>query len=138
MIKQLFTFLSVGVLATALQYGLTVLLVLGGLLSLVVASTVAFLLSAAFNYAANARLTFARQGTQLLDRAQQLRFAFMVALGCALNALVLRVLLEFGLHAVPAQLLATGGVLVSNFTISRLWVFRKRESGPASAIPPCH
>lgn len=125
LIAQLFSFLSVGVLATLLQYLLTAGLVLAGWLSLVPASTVSFLISAAFNYWANARLTFATQGNHVSNLAQQLRFVAMVAVGCALNAGLLRIAVALGLHAVPSQLIATAGVLVSNFALSRLWVFRK-------------
>jgi putative flippase GtrA len=125
LIAQLFSFLSVGVLATLLQYLLTAGFVLAGWLPLVAASTVAFLVSAAFNYWANARLTFAKQGSHVTNRSQQLRFAAMVALGCALNAGLLRVALALGLHPVLSQLIATAGVLASNFMLSRLWVFRK-------------
>ncbi len=125
LLAQLCSFLSVGALATGLQYLLTLMMVMAGALSLVAASTLAFLISAAFNYWANARLTFARQGRPANDRAQQLRFAAMVALGCALNAMLLRLALSLGLHGVLSQLLATAGVLASNFAISRLWVFRK-------------
>ncbi|MCE4557557.1 GtrA family protein [Roseateles cellulosilyticus] len=125
MIAQLFSFLSVGALATLLQYGLTALLVLAGWLTLVAASTLAFLVSAAFNYWANARLTFAAQGSHVTNRAQQLRFAAMVAVGCALNAALLRAAVGLGLHPVVSQVAATAGVLVSNFALSRLWVYRK-------------
>lgn len=125
MIAQLLSFLSVGVLATGLQYLLTAGMVLAGWLPLVQASTVAFLISAAFNYWANARMTFAAQGSQVRDRSQQLRFVAMVALGCALNAGLLRIAVSLGLHPVLSQFAATAGVLVSNFTLSRLWVFRK-------------
>lgn len=125
--RQLLSFLSVGALATALQYVLTLLMVLVGGVALVPASTVAFLISAAFNYWANARLTFARQGGPVGDRSQQLRFLVMVALGCALNAVLLQLALGVGLHGVASQLLATAGVLASNFAISRLWVFRRRR-----------
>lgn len=123
--NQLLSFLSVGVLATGLQYLLTAGLVLAGWLPLVGASTAGFLASAAFNYWANARLTFSRQSSPVRNRGQQLRFLAMVAWGCALNAGLLRIAVALGLHAVPAQLLATAGVLASNFTLSRLWVFRK-------------
>lgn len=125
MVAQLLSFLSVGVLATGLQYALTAGLVLAGLLPMVPASTVAFLASAGFNYWANARTTFATQGSPARNRAQQLRFAAMVALGCALNAALLRLALALGLHPVLSQLAATAGVLASNFALSRLWVFRK-------------
>ncbi len=125
MIAQLFSFLSVGVLATGLQYLLTAGLVLADCLPLVAASTVGFLVSAAFNYWANARLTFAAQGQRAGNGAQQLRFAAMVAVGCALNAGVLRAAVGLGAHAVLAQLLATAAVLASNFVLSRHWVFRR-------------
>lgn len=125
LIAQLFSFLSVGVLATGLQYALTAGLTLAGWLPLVPASTVGFLISAAFNYWANARMTFAAQGHAAGNRAQQLRFAVMVALGCAMNAVLLGVAVSLGLHPVFSQLVATAGVLASNFTLSRLWVFRK-------------
>lgn len=125
MIAQLLSFLSVGALATLLQYLLTACLVLVGWLSLVPASTVAFLISAAFNYWANARLTFARQGSHVTNRSQQLRFAAMVSLGCGLNAGLLRIGVGLGLHPVPAQVVATAGVLISNFALSRFWVFRR-------------
>lgn len=125
MITQLFSFLSVGLLATGLQYALTAGLVLAGWLPLVPASTVGFLVSAVFNYLANARVTFASQGSPARNRMQQIRFVLMVALGCALNAGLLRIAVSLGLHPVLGQLFATAGVLASNFTLSRLWVFRK-------------
>lgn len=125
LIAQLFSFLTVGALATALQYALTALLVMAGWLPLVPASTVSFLTAAAVNYWANARLTFAAQGHHVADRGQQLRFAAMVALGCTLNAGLLRGAVALGLHPVLSQLIATAGVLASNFTLSRLWVFRR-------------
>lgn len=125
LIAQLFSFLSVGVLATGLQYLLTAGLVLAGGWSVVPASTVGFLVSAVFNYWANARMTFAAQGNPVRNRAQQLRFASMVALGCAMNAGLLRLAVALGLHPVLGQLVATAGVLASNFMLSRLWVFRK-------------
>ncbi|MFG6416583.1 GtrA family protein [Roseateles sp. DC23W] len=125
MIAQLFSFLSIGALATLLQYALTAGFTLAGWLPLVAASTVAFMISAAFNYWANARLTFASQGSHAGNRPQQLRFLLMVALGCALNAGLLQVALALGLHPVLSQLLATAGVLASNFLLSRAWVFRR-------------
>lgn len=125
LVAQLVSFLSVGALATGLQYALTAVLVLSGLLPMVAASTVGFLISAAFNYWANARLTFAAQGSPVRNRSQQLRFVAMVALGCTLNATLLRAALALGLHPVLSQLAATAGVLASNFALSRLWVFRK-------------
>lgn len=125
LIAQLLSFISIGALATGLQYLLTAGLVLAVGLPLIAASTTSFLISAVFNYWANARLTFATQGGQISDPRQQLRFVTMVALGCALNAALLHVAVMLGAHPVLAQLTATAGVLASNFMLSRLWVFRK-------------
>ena len=125
---QLLSFLSIGALATLVQYAVTALLVLAGGLPMVPASTLGFLLSAIFNYWANARFTFAAQASSASNPQQQLRFILMVGLGCALNAGLLRVALALGLHPVVSQLIATAGVLASNFTLGRLWVFRKRPA----------
>lgn len=125
MITQLLSFLSIGALATLLQYALTAGLVLAGALSLVPASTVGFLISAVFNYWANSRLTFAAQSHEIWNRAQQLRFVAMATLGLSLNAALLWLASAAGMHPVFAQIAATAGVLACNFTLSRLWVFRK-------------
>ncbi|MFG6428498.1 GtrA family protein [Roseateles sp. LYH14W] len=125
LIAQLFSFLSVGALATALQYAIATLLALAAGLDLVAASTIGFLISAVFNYWANARLTFAAQSNHTRDRGQQLRFAAMVVLGCAMNAVLLRIAVSLGMHAVLAQLIATAGVLAANFALGHLWVFRR-------------
>ena len=125
---QLLSFLSIGALATLLQYAITALMVLAGWLPMVQASTLGFLLSAIFNYWANARFTFAAQASSVSNRRQQLRFILMVGVGCALNAGLLRLALALGLHPVVSQLIATVGVLVTNFALGRLWVFRKHPS----------
>lgn len=125
MIAQLLSFLGVGLLATGLQYAVTAGLVLAGLLPLLEASTVGSLAGAALSYWANARRTFADQSSPVQDRRQQLRFAALVALGCLLNAVCLKLGLVLGLHPVAAQMVATAAVLASNFSISRLWVYRR-------------
>ncbi len=125
MLTQFVSFALVGLLATSLQYALTAVLVLTGLLSLAPASTLGFLVSATFNYWANATRTFAAHAKPANNRVQQFRFAMMVAVGCACNAGLIILASRAGVSAVPSQLLATFGVLCANFALSRLWVFRR-------------
>jgi putative flippase GtrA len=122
---QLLSFLSIGALATLLQYLIAALLVLLAGTNMVAASTIGFLISAMFNYWANARFTFLAQGSAVGNRRQQLRFVLMVALGCLLNAVLLRIALGWAVHPAAAQVAATLGVLASNFAVSRLWVYRR-------------
>lgn len=124
-IAQLLSFLGVGLLATVLQYAVTAALVLAHLMPLLMASTLGSLGGAVLSYWANARRTFADQSSPVRNRRQQLRFAAMVTLGCALNAAYLKLGLVLGLHPVAAQMMATVGVLAGNFSVSRLWVYRR-------------
>jgi len=132
-IAQLLSFLGVGLLATVLQYAVTAGLVLAQLLPLLAASTVGSLAGAVLSYWVNARRTFADQSSPVRDRRQQLRFAAMVALGCGLNAAYLKLGLVLGLHPVAAQMMATVGVLAGNFSVSRLWVYRRSPPGRPDA-----
>ncbi len=123
--RSFLRFLLVGGGATLLQY-----LIMAALMALcevpaVRASTIGFLLSAIFNYWANARFTFAAQGGH---RRSILRFAVTLCAGLAINALVLYAFKKMGAAIWLAQLIATGVVLVWNYTINAIWTFRKRHS----------
>lgn len=126
-------FALVGGAATAFHYAVAAALSLSGLTTVVVGSTIGFVLSALGNYALNARFTF---GTTAANAGQGLRFFTTVALGCLLNAAILKGALGLGLHAVPAQLLATALVLAWNFAISSWWVFKPAtRSNPVAPSP---
>jgi putative flippase GtrA len=122
-------FVLVGGTATAFHYAVAAALSLSGLTTVVVGSTIGFVLSALLNYGLNARYTF---GTAAANAGQGLRFFVTVATGCLLNAAILKGAIGLGLHAVPAQLLATALVLAWNFVISSVWVFR--PAAPPSPI----
>ena len=72
-------------------------------------------------YLLNRRYTFAssRSHVQALPR-----FALMAALGAVLNGVLVGLLSAAGLYFLLAQVLATGLILVINFVVSKLWIFR--------------
>jgi putative flippase GtrA len=113
----------VGGVATAFHYCVAALLATTGLVPVVAASTIGFMLSALLNYQLNANFTF---NTAAADLGQAARFAFTVISGCLINAVVLQSGIKLGLHPVAAQVLATLVVLAWNFSMSCIWIFRRK------------
>jgi putative flippase GtrA len=72
-------------------------------------------------YLLNHRYTFAssRSHAQTLPR-----FALMAAVGAVLNGALVGLLSAAGLYFLLAQVIATGVILVINFIVSKLWIFR--------------
>jgi putative flippase GtrA len=72
-------------------------------------------------YLLNRRYTFAssRSHAQALPR-----FALMAAAGAALNGALVGLLSGAGVYFLLAQVIATGAILVINFVLSKLWIFR--------------
>ncbi|MFT3735562.1 MAG: GtrA family protein [Rhodocyclaceae bacterium] len=122
--RSFFSFLLVGGGATLLQYLIMALLLWTTNLSATVASSTGFLISAVFNYWANARFTF---GGQHDHRASALRFVVTLCAGLAINALSLALLQAAGVPVWLAQLVATGIVFIWNYLINAIWTFRKRQ-----------
>jgi putative flippase GtrA len=122
-LRSLLSFLAVGGFATAVHYALTSGLVLLAGLPLVPASAIGFAISALANYLLNARLTF--RSTQA-HRSTAPRFVATAGTGLLINSMLLSFLTTLGLHAIPAQILTTLGVLIWNYTINGLWTFKRR------------
>jgi putative flippase GtrA len=72
-------------------------------------------------YLLNRRYTFASKRSHA---ATLPRFALMAALGAVLNGVLVGLLSAAGLYFLLAQVLATAGILVINFIVSKLWIFR--------------
>ena len=51
------------------------------------------------------------------------RFLLMAAFGVALNATIVGILTRLELHYLAAQLVATSIVLLTNYIVSKTWVF---------------
>ncbi len=122
-LRSLFAFLLVGGAATLVHYVLMALLVLAGV-PVVPASATGFALSAVCNYLLNERLTF-RSGAP--RRITAPRFAVVALSGLLLNHVLLTLFIAAGLPAIPAQLLATTGVIVWNYCIHGAWTFSPRR-----------
>ena len=114
-------FLLVGAGATALQYVILVTLVQTHRTTPLIASTIGFAASAAFNYLANRSFTFRSRGRH---RASVPRFAVVSLVGLALNAVVLGLFHEgLHIHYLAAQVVATSVTLAWNFWFNRHWTF---------------
>ncbi len=120
-VGQFGRFLAVGAAATALQYGILWSLVTGLHIPPVTASTVGYSCSALLNYALNRRLTFS---SGIGHSTGLPRFIAGTILGLGLNGGLMWIGMRAGLGYVAAQLIATGGTTLSNFTLAKLWVFR--------------
>jgi putative flippase GtrA len=73
-------------------------------------------------YLLNRRYTFAATSR---SHAQALpRFALMAGAGAVLNGVLVGLLSGAGMYFLLAQVLATGVILVINFIVSKLWIFR--------------
>ncbi|UGQ46559.1 GtrA family protein [Massilia endophytica] len=117
-------FILVGGCATALHYLTAFACVVLFAVPVLAASGIGFVLSAAANYLANARFTFRSAAAH---RSAAPRFAIVACSGLALNSILLAQGMAAGLGAVPAQILATIGVLIWNYLASALWTFRRRR-----------
>jgi putative flippase GtrA len=124
--EQFIRFAIVGGVATGIQYAILIALVQGALAGPVAASSVGFAVSAIINYALNRSITF--RSSQAHAEALP-KFAIVAVLGLAVNASLIWLFhIPVGLHYLLAQVLATGGTLLWNFTLNRIWTFSPRTS----------
>lgn len=112
-----------GFAATGAHYLTMVLLVWRWEGHEIIASCVGFAVGACVKYPLNYWVNFASRQRHAVALP---RFAVGLALGFALNAIVLAVLLQSlpRVHYMVSQALTTGVVLFANYAIARLWIFR--------------
>lgn len=114
----------VGGLCTGIQYLLLVAGVEWFGLRAVTASTAGYLASSVVNYLLNRRYTY---GSCAPHSRLVLRFAAVLASGIALNALCMQLLHGYlQWHYLAAQLIATAGNLLWNFSAHRWWTFSRK------------
>lgn len=118
-LRKFLSFAIVGGAATTLHWTLAAVLFTMASVPPVPASSIGFVVSAAFNYLANARYTFGAPRCT----ASAVRFAVVAGSGLALNGLVLDTGIRIGLPVPAAQCMATVIVLLWNFTLNAVWVF---------------
>ena len=119
---QLSGFAMVGAVATVFQYVLMAILINYLGVSVLLASTCSYALSALLNYGLNRQLVFDSQ-TRHVDALP--RFAVTVLLGLLLNAILMYLALNLLTKKwLVSQVLVTLLVMVSNFLFSKYWVFQ--------------
>jgi putative flippase GtrA len=122
-LQQFTRFAAIGALATGLQYLILILLVQGQLAGAVIASSIGFTASSFINYLLNRRYTFRsdRSHSHALPR-----FMTVASIGLGINAVLMWLFsVLLGFHYLVAQLAATGGALVWNYSMNRAWTFSK-------------
>ena len=121
--QQILRFLIIGGGATVLQFLLLGLFVELRLLPEVIASAVAYALSAIFNYLANYHLTFASRSRH---RDTLPKFAVTALLGLGSNTLVFAAAFFMFGYYILAQVIATGVTLIINFLLHKFWIYRRQ------------
>ena len=113
-------FALVGGTATAIQYGVLVLLVRGLGMAPTPASSIGFAVSAVVNYALNYRFTFRSDRPHGPATA---RFGALAGAGLLVNSGIMHVMVGMRVPYLLAQVCATAVVLFWNFVGNSLWTF---------------
>ncbi|NJO31783.1 MAG: GtrA family protein [Rhodospirillales bacterium] len=118
---QFLRFASVGLVATGAHYAILVSLVEVWKIHPVLATSVGFVAGVFVSYTLNRQYTFEQTPPFALGLA---KYYVALSAGLAMNAITVAVLARWGFPYLVAQVVATGVVLVLNFLIARLVVFR--------------
>ena len=125
-LSEFLRFAAVGAVATIVHYSILIFLVELVHGPLIPSTSIGFVFGAMVSYVLNRRITFRHQprfGRGLL------KFIAVGAAGLGLNALIVAALAGARLPFILAQMAATAVVLVWNFAIARLVIFRQQTSG---------
>ena len=117
----------VGILTAVIHYGLLVLTVNFLQWETTAASSVGFVVAVSFNYFMHYGWTFAAGPGELPSPHGRtlLRYLVMIACGFVINgSLMFFSVHVIGLHYLLAQFIALVAVVLWNFTLANLWVFK--------------
>lgn len=125
--RQFVRFLMVGGLATLIQYAILFLLVHFLATNVVVASSIGFGISAVFNYLLNYRFTFS---ADVGHHKAVPKFALVAGMGLYVNGILIWFAHDYlSLHYLVSQVFATGGTILWNFVMNKIWTFRQASGG---------
>ncbi len=131
-LRRFLLYALAGVAATGTHYAVMVALVRWGHVPEVAASCVGFIAGACVKYPLNYWTVFA---SRQKHRVAMPRFLLALAVGFALNAAILAVLLRaLDVHYMVSQVLTTGAVLFVNYVMARYWIFSS-AAGAAMSRP---
>jgi putative flippase GtrA len=121
LMAQFLSFAWVGAIATVAQYVILIGLVQFADARPAIASGLGYAAGATVNYLLNYHYTFASNRTHL---QAVMKFMIVALIGLVVNSLIVAVATErLGLFYLLAQVIATGVVLLWNFTANRFWTF---------------
>ncbi|MDP9212278.1 MAG: GtrA family protein [bacterium] len=119
--RQFVKFALVGLMTTAINFAVYGALLWFGVFY-IVAAVIAFVVATLNSYTLNRIWTF-RAGVHRIRKLA--KFTAVQTVGLSLNLAGLVLLVEVaGLHAFPAQVIANGLVVLSNFAGNKFWTFR--------------
>lgn len=122
-IKQFCKYLGSGSAATTVHYILLILLVEFWSWNAIIASSVGFVCGALTGFTLNKKFVFRDAGA---GKIACLKYFIMSGIGAIFNILLLWILIHVvHLYYLLAQLIATGSIVVGNFTCCKLWIFNK-------------
>lgn len=130
--KEALRFMSVGVLNTVLDAGAYIVLTRGFEIfahHLTVAKLLSFLIGTVSSLVLNRTWTFGMQTR--LTLGEFTRFYAMTSISIALNVAIMNALVGLGMFDLYALLITTVFTFAANFTLSKFWVFRKRDARAA-------
>lgn len=119
--RQFSRFLAVGVATTAVHYGVLIALVETWDIDPVLGTTAGFVTAVFLSYLLNRRYTFEERPT---FGPGLLKYYASVSMGLVINAGLMAQLTAWGVHYLPAQVVASGAALIWNFLAARFVVFR--------------
>ena len=125
LLNQFLSFAAAGAVGTALHYLILVALVSSGTAQPVSASAAAFAAGAAVNYLLNYQFTFSSRKRHTETAG---KYSIVALSGLLLNSVIMMVgVAALAWHYLLTQVIATGIVLLWNFTAHRTWTFRERR-----------
>jgi putative flippase GtrA len=124
LIRQIATFVGVGLTATAAHFAALTVLVENGLTGPVAGSGVGFVVGGIVSYSLNRRFTF--ESTRSHAGAVP-RFMVVAGVAFVLNGLIMGLLVhELGIYYLLAQSITTGITMLWTFSGYRVWAFAHR------------
>jgi putative flippase GtrA len=118
-------FISVGAIATIIQYAIFILLIEFFYVEAVMASAFGYGLSSILNYLLNYHFTFSSNAKHSVAA---LKFTIVVIVGLSLNSLIMYILVNlFSCHYLLAQIITTGVVLIFNFVVHKYWTYKTKQ-----------
>lgn len=122
---QFTSYLVVGGSAAIVEWSTFALMYISMGAHYMLATTVAFILATLANFHLGRRLTF-RNAKSGMSRNTEMAAVYMIsAVGLGLNMLLMYVLVaRLGLHGMLSKIIATGIVLIWNFLIRKIYLYK--------------